>query len=110
MEMMTNKYEVMFNPNEETALIRITEGKFKNFVYNYGQVSVGEVDNEENDLPISFTYELKQAPDSYEYVDEEADKKEFEQTVGDILYDIIVNSNTVKEANGNNDTEQSNEG
>ena len=109
MEMMTNKYEVMFNPNEETALIRITEGKFKNFIYNYGQVSVGEVDDKEGDLPLSFTYELKAAPESYVYEDEEAEKKEFEHTIGDILYDIITNSDKVKEAvNGSNDTKQPN--
>ena len=33
---MTNKYEVIFDPDEDIALIRITEGKFANFVFQYG--------------------------------------------------------------------------
>lgn len=109
MEMMTNKYEVMFNPNEETALIRITEGKFANFLYQYKQVSVGDLENDESEIKLSFEYELKAAPESYVYEDEEAEKKEFEHTIGDILYDIITNSDKVKEVvNGSNDTKQPN--
>ena len=30
-------------------------------------------------------------------------KKEFEHTIGDILFDIITNSDQVREASGNND-------
>ena len=100
---MTNKYEVMFNKNEETALIRITEGKFKDFIYQYREVSAGDITSD-GSLKMSFRYELQAAPDSYTYEDEEADKKEFEHTIGDILYDIIVNSDKVKEASGTNNT------
>ena len=105
MEIMTNKYEVIFDPDQDTALIRITEGKFIDFVYQYGNVSIGD-DNEET-FPVSFNYELKSAPETYEYIDEQTEKLEFEQILGDILYDIIVNSDKVKEKRGISDTKQS---
>lgn len=104
MELMTNKYEVIFDKKEDTALIRITDGKFINFVFQFGEVSIG---NEESDgsLPINFTYDLKEAPESYTYENEEAEKAEFENLIGDILYDIVVNTNKVNTIDGNNDTD-----
>jgi hypothetical protein len=104
MEIMTNKYEVIFDPNEDIALIRITEGKFANFVFQYGNVSVG--DDAADTFPVSFNYELKSAPETYEYEDEEAEKLEFETTLGDILYDVIVNSDKVKEKSGTSDIKE----
>ena len=100
MEVMTDKYEVIFDPQQDTALIRITEGKFQDFVFQCGNVSVG--DDEAETFPVQFNYELK-----YDYINEQADKLEFEQTLGDILYDIIVNTNKVKEKSGISNTEQS---
>ena len=106
--MTSNKYEVMFNPNEETALVRITAGKFNDFVYQYKRVSVGDFEEENSEVKLSFEYELKSAPESYVYEDEEADKKEFEHTIGDVLFDIITNSDKVKEViNGIDNTKQS---
>ena len=105
MEIMTNKYEVMFSAEQETARIRILEGKFADFIYLYKNVRLGDVASEDDEVQLSFTYELQVAPESYEYEDEEADKKEFEHTIGDILYDIIVNSDKVKESvDGSDDT------
>ena len=90
MQLMTNKYEVIFDKKEDTALIRLTEGKFINFVFQFGEVSIKEEESD-GSLPVKFTYDLKQAPESYTYEDEEAEKAEFENIIGDILYDIVVN-------------------
>jgi len=103
MELMTNKYELIFDNSEDTALVRITEGKFANFVYQYQEVGVND-EEDDGSLPVKFSYALKEAPESYSYEDEETEKKEFETIIGDILYDIVVNSNKVKETSGNNDT------
>ncbi len=102
MKTMTDKYEVIFKPEAETAYIRILEGKFENFIYQYHNVSVGEA-NEDETINLSYSYDLKEVPESYEYSFSQEGKKDFEQTIGDILFDIIVNSDQVKEANGNND-------
>lgn len=103
MENMTHKYEVIFQPEEETALIRVLEGKYTDFIYQYHDVSLGEA-NEDESINLSYSYDLKEVPQSYQYDLTEDEKKQFEQTVGDILFDIIVNSDQVKEASGNNDT------
>ncbi len=47
MKTMTDKYEVIFKPEAETAYIRILEGKFENFIYQYHNVSVGEANEDE---------------------------------------------------------------
>ncbi len=103
MQVMTNKYEVIFEPSLETALIRILEGKYINFIFQYHDVSIGEPNDDET-VNLSYTYDLKEVPQPYEHNLTDEDKEEFEQTVGDILFDIIMNSDQVKEASGNDDT------
>lgn len=104
---VTGMYEVLFNTDNDTAPVRVLEGTFKDFVYKYGAIQVGEFDKDDSDVPLKYEYTLLEAPESYEVDDEEAEQVQFEQLIGDILYDIIVNSDTVKEAkdgNRNNDT------
>lgn len=89
------KYTVLEQASETaTADIRIDEGKFKDFVYNYGVVTFK--DTEEGIL--SYNYDLKQAPEDFKTDNEEADKKEFETLIGDILVEII--SEFLKEKEG----------
>ena len=103
MKKMTVKYEVLDQRSDTTnACIHIKEGKFKDFVYRYGTIQIGEEDEEKQDLPVNFDYELLEAPTSYEVDDEDVEKDEFEQTIGDILYDIFINQyGETVEANGN---------
>lgn len=96
---VTGMYEVIFDEkNHHTAPIRVLEGTFKDFVYKYGEVKVGDFEEEDQDVPLKFDYELLEAPESYKSVNEDAEQVQFEQLIGDILYDIIVNSDMVKEA------------
>ena len=105
---VTGMYEIIFDEkNHYTAPVRILEGTFKDFVYKYGTIQVGDFNDEDSDIPLKYDYELIEAPESYVVDDEEAEQLQFEQLIGDILYDIIVNSDTVKEAtngNRNNDS------
>jgi len=94
--------------DKETAPIQILEGKFVDFVYRYGTIKVGEEQDQEGNLPLIFDYVLLEAPESFETKDEDADKKEFEQVVGDILYDIVANQDgRLGNDNRNDDTKQS---
>ena len=97
---VTGKYEVMFDPNvpEGTSPIRILEGKFRNFVYRYDTVAMEE-HKDGNSLNVQYNYTLIEVPTSYNVVNEEAEKSEFENFIGDIVYDIIVNTDKVKETN-----------
>ena len=99
---VTGLYEVLYNTGKDTAPVRILEGTFKDFVYKYGKVQVGKFENNSKDVPFKYDYELLEAPESYKVDDEDSEKFQFEQLIGDILYDIIVNSDTVKEANNGN--------
>ena len=104
---VTGMYEVLFNTENDTAPVRILEGTFKDFVYKYGAIQVGKFEGDPSDVPLKFEYTLLEAPESYEVDEEEAEQLQFEQLCGDILYDIIVNSDTVKDAkdgNRNNDS------
>ena len=107
---VTGMYELLFNTDNDTAPVRVLEGKFKNFVYKYLTIEVGNFEEEDSEVPLKYNYELLEAPIEYKVTDEEdesAEQAEFEQFIGDILYDIIVNSDTVKEAldgNRNNDS------
>ena len=108
---VTGMYEIDFNTSAgSNAQVRITDGKFKNFLYKYGTIKVGEFDDDAEDVPLKYDYELLEAPEDYDIIDEEhesTEQAEFEQLIGDILYDIIVNSNTVKEATDGNRNDDS---
>lgn len=52
MEMTSNNYEVVFRSKDENALIRVVRGKFANFVYEYGQVSIDDESEEEVNMVI----------------------------------------------------------
>lgn len=98
---VSGMYELIFDENHKTAPVRILEGKFKNFVYKYLTIQVGDFEEEDSEVPLKYNYELLEAPEEYQITDkdhESAEQAEFEQFIGDILYDIIVNSETVKEA------------
>lgn len=106
--MTTPMYEIAFDEtNHMTSPIRITEGKFKDFVYRYGTVNVGEFNDNDNDVPFKYEYNLIEVPASYSLdissEQELADQHEFEHLIGDVLYDIIVNSKKVREVDGNRD-------
>ena len=104
---VSGMYELIFEDTQDTAPVRIIEGKFKNFVYKYGTIQVGDFDEGADDIPLKYDYELLEAPEDYEVEDEASEQIEFEQFIGDILYDIIVNSDTVKEATDGNRNDDS---
>ena len=104
---VTGMYEVIYKTGNDTTPVRVLKGTFKDFVYKYGAIKVGNFNDDDSDVPLKYDYELIEAPESYKVDDEDAEKLQFEQLIGDILYDIIVNSDTVKEAldgNRNNDS------
>jgi len=87
-----NKYEIIFDDeykDEDTAKIRILDGKYKDLVYHYNYVSF----NEES-VNLQFEYDIDETPEGLE-VDklESEDRKEFEIVLGDILVDIVESKN-----------------
>ena len=70
-----------------TANIMITEGKFEGVVYNYGVMDIKD-SKDSDDGVLSFEYTVEEPKDFLDTITTE-DKLELEQTVGDILVDII---------------------
>ena len=80
-------YMFVSQENEDFASIMIKDGKFKDVIYNYGKVSIPEVDNLNEDGTLSFSFE-------YTIIDNVGIPREnfgedFFTLIGDILVDII---------------------
>jgi hypothetical protein len=78
-----------FNSEANTTCIAITEGMFKDVVYFYKRIQVGEGLNQ-GEAPLTFEYAIKSVPET---IDPKKltieDHKEFETLIGDILVKII---------------------
>lgn len=85
--------------------IKILSGDFKDTVYGYGSVSIKEERNEE--VYVSFNYNIYDTP----LVKEELEKNpEFKNFIGDILMNVISQKidKGLKDETGTNNTEKSN--
>ena len=91
------KYKVLFdsmnNPKEQIAPVKILDGKYKGMIYSYGMVQVipkfesfaNVMDDDE--LVLKFEYNVL---DESEIKDDKSE--ELEELLGDILMDIIINT------------------
>ena len=98
-ENIGSKYKVLFNDmnnaDEQIAPVKILDGQYKGMLYSYGMVQIvpkfesfaNVMDDDE--LTLKFEYNvMKESP----VEDDKSD--EFENLLGDILMDIIINSDT----------------
>lgn len=95
------KYIILDTPStvegektSDTSLVMIQEGYFEGFTYHYGVVSFQEDDDadpEENGV-LSYDYVLVEVPEEYEVTDEAKEQVDFENLIGEILVDIIINN------------------
>ena len=87
---MTNikdTYTFVSKKGDVWANVCITEGKFKDVIYNYGKVSINpEKENDDGSLPFRFEYDIVDNND----LPRELFGEEFFSLIGDILVDIIV--------------------
>ena len=98
-ENIGSKYKVLFNDmnnaDEQIAPVKILDGKYKGMLYSYGMVQVipkfesfaNVMDDDE--LVLKFEYNvMKESPV------EDDKSEELESLLGDVLMDIIINSDT----------------
>ena len=87
--MMTNikdTYTFVSKKGDVWANVCITEGKFKDVIYNYGKVSINsEKENDDGTLPFRFEYSIIDNA----LLQREEFGEEFFTLIGDILVDII---------------------
>ena len=86
---MTNiksKYTFVSQKGDTWANVCITEGKFKDVIYNYGKVSINpEKENDDGSLPFRFEYTIIDNA----LLQREEFGEEFFILIGDKLVDII---------------------
>lgn len=98
-EKIGSKYKVLLdsmnNAKEQIAPVKILDGKYKGMIYSYGMVQVipkfesfaNVMDDDE--LVLKFEYNvMKESPV------EDDKSEELENLLGDVLMDIIINSDT----------------
>ena len=98
-ENIGSKYKVLFNDmnnaDEQIAPVKILDGQYKDMLYSYGMVQIvpkfesfANV-TDDDELTLKFEYNvMKESPV------EDDKSKELENLLGDILMDIIINSDT----------------
>ena len=86
MSNVKNKYTFVSKKGDVWANVCITEGKFKDVIYNYGKVSINpEKENDDGSLPFRFEYSIVDNA----LLQREEFGEEFFTLIGDILVDII---------------------
>jgi len=98
-ENIGSKYKVLFNDmnnaDEQIAPVKILDGQYKGMLYSYGMVQIvpkfesfaNVMDDDE--LTLKFEYNvMKESPV------EDDKSKELENLLGDVLMDIIINTDT----------------
>lgn len=82
--------------DDETAKVRLTEGKFTGIVYHYNTITFHEAVEDDEDSILNFNYEIDDLPEGFDVTAmTDEDKEEFERTLADVL-DAIIHE-TLKE-------------
>ena len=99
---MTVKYEIQADDNDETktARIKILEGKFENFIFNFGVVKMNKPENDD-EARCEFTYDIFSVPENYPIknlksndnsLDKDPEQIDFEKTISGILEHLVINT------------------
>ena len=78
-------YVFVQRDKDDFSCIKITEGKFKDVIYHYGNVGFAKEENSEGQLPMKFDYTVIKKPDDVDTLD----NQEFIDYIGDILIEQL---------------------
>ena len=81
----TNRYVFAQKGNADYSSIKLTEGKFKDVIYHYGNVSFAPEENADGKLPMKFDYTIDKNPNDMDLLD----NQEFIDYIGDILIELL---------------------
>ena len=83
----TRRYTFAQKSGEEHSCVKLTEGKFKDVIYHYGEVQLAKEEEELPDgrLPMRFDYTVDKNPNDLDLLD----NKEFIDYIGDILIELL---------------------
>jgi len=82
-EQKTKPYTFAQRQDDDYTCIKLTEGKYTEVIYKYGNVGFKEVEDSEK-LSVIFDYNILRNPN-----DVDIDEQEFIDHIGDILIDLV---------------------
>ena len=82
-EQKTKPYVFAQRPDDDYTCIKLTEGKYAEIIYKYGNVGFKEVEDKEK-LSVIFDYNILKNPKNVDI-----DEQEFIDHIGDILIDLV---------------------
>ena len=82
-EQKTKPYTFAQRQDDDYTCIKLTEGKYTEVIYKYGNVGFKEVEDSEK-LSVIFDYNILRNPN-----DVDIDEQEFIYHIGDILVDLV---------------------
>ena len=82
-EQKTKPYVFAQRPDDDYTCIKLTEGKYKDIIYKYGNVGFKPVEDDEK-MSVIFDYNIMKNPN-----DVDIDEEEFINHIGDILIDLV---------------------
>ena len=82
-EQKTKPYTFAQRQDDDYTCIKLTEGKYTEVIYKYGNVGFKEVEDSEK-LSVIFDYNIMKNPK-----DVDIDEQEFIDHIGDILIDLV---------------------
>ena len=78
------KYVFVQKDGEDYTCIKLIEGKYKGIIYKYGKVGFAPKENPDGTMPMKFDYDIIFNPH-----EENIDKQEFIDYIGDILIELL---------------------
>ena len=91
-------YKLVFKEGSDFHSIKLLSGNYENVIYTYGKVGIGE-EREDGKLPLKFKWKLEHKPET---IKEDLENSAiFQNYIGDILADIIIESKVVENARKN---------
>ena len=82
-EQKTKPYVFAQRPDDDYTCIKLTEGKYAEIIYKYGNVGFKEAEDKEK-LSVIFDYNILKNPKNVDI-----DEQEFIDHIGDILIDLV---------------------
>jgi len=81
----SKNYVFVQRDGDEFTSLKITEGKYKDIIFNFGNVGFAKEENEHGELPMHFDYNVVSNPSNLNI-----DNQDFIDYIGDILHELLV--------------------
>ena len=78
------RYAFAQRQGDDFSCIKIVEGNYKDVIYTYGKVQFASEENAQGEMPLKFTYDVKENPNNVDTT-----SIDFRNYIGDILVEVV---------------------